>query len=122
MERFKSAVALDLSLGLYTIPLDEESQKMDSTILLWGECSYLRMLMGVACVLSMFQSILIDTLRSLDVLVYIYDILVIQQEYELTSDYLIIVKQVLQQLELVGFKANLRKSFFMQKSVKYLGY
>ena len=70
----------------------------------------------------MFQSIMTETLRGLDVLVYIDDIFIIQQESESTSDHLIQVEEVLQQLESAGFKANLRKSFFMQKSVEYLGY
>ena len=45
-----------------------------------------------------------------------------QLKTESTSDHLVKVVQVLQQLELVGFIAKLRKSYFMQKSVEYLGY
>ena len=78
--------------------------------------------MGVACAPSMFQSIMTETLRGLDVLVYIDDILVIQRVNESTEDHLQKVEQVLQRLQDAGFKANLRKSFFMQKSVEYLGY
>lgn len=33
LEKFKSATALDLPLGFYLIPLNEESQKICSTIL-----------------------------------------------------------------------------------------
>ena len=44
--------------------------------------------MGVACAPSMFQSIMTETLRGLDVLVYIDDILVIQQETESTENHL----------------------------------
>ena len=54
LERFKSATALDLSLGFYSIPLDEASQKLCSTILPWGKYKYLRMPMGVSCAPSMF--------------------------------------------------------------------
>ena len=43
LEKFKSATALDLSLGFYTIPLDEESKKLCSTILPWGKYAYERM-------------------------------------------------------------------------------
>ena len=78
--------------------------------------------MGVSCAPSMFQSIMTETLRGLDVLVYIDDILIIQRECQSTSDHLVQVEQVLHRLEQAGFKANLRKSFFMQKSVEYLGY
>ena len=79
LEKLKSATALDLCLSFYLIPLDGESQKTCSTILPWGKYSYLRMHMGVLCAPSMFQSIMIETLRGLDVLVYIDDILVIQR-------------------------------------------
>ena len=76
LERFKSATALDLSLGFYSIPLDKASQKLCSTIPPWGKYKYKRMPMGVSCAPSIFQSIMIDTLRGLDVLVYCDDILV----------------------------------------------
>ena len=69
LERFKSTTALDLSFGLYSILLDQESQKVCSMILSWGKYSYLRMPMGVSCALSMFQSIMTKMLRGLDVLV-----------------------------------------------------
>ena len=118
LEKFKSATALNLSLGFYSIPLDEASQ----TILPWDKYSYLRMPMGVSCLPSMFQSIMTDTLRGLDVLVYCDDILVIQQTSQSTKDHLIQVERVLERLQSAGFKANLRNSFFMQKSVEYLGY
>ena len=88
----------------------------------WGKYSYLSMSIGVVCALSMFQLITIETLRGLDVLIKIDDILVIQQKIESTSDHLVKVEQVLRQLKLIDFKANLRKSFFMQKNVEYLGY
>ena len=62
------------------------------------------------------------SLRGLDVLVYIDDILIIQRESQSTSEHLIQVEEVLNRLQSAGFKANLRKSFFIQKSVEYLGY
>ena len=39
LEKFVSATALDISKGLYAIPLDEESQKIypTITILPWGK-------------------------------------------------------------------------------------
>ena len=63
-----------------------------------GKYSYLRMPMGVSCAPSMFQSIMTETLRGLDVLVYIDDILIIQRESQSTSDHLIQVEEVLNQL------------------------
>ena len=70
----------------------------------------------------MFQSIITMTLRGLNVLVYCDDILVIQRQDQSTKQHLIQVEQVLKRLQSAGFKANLRKSFSMQKSVENLGY
>ena len=79
VDRFKYATVLDLSLGFYLIPFDEESQKICSTILPWGKYSYLQIPISVTCTPSMFQSIMTEILRGLDVLVYIDNILVIQR-------------------------------------------
>ena len=78
--------------------------------------------MGVSCAPSMLQWIMTNTLRGLDVLVYCDAVLVIQRQSQSTKDHLIQVEKVLERLQSVGFKANLRQSFFIQKSVEYLGY
>ena len=79
--------------------------------------------MGVACAPDIFQSIMMDMLGDLDyVLVYIDDILIIQREGESEADHLEKVETVLHRLQNKGFRANLRKSFFMQKEVEYLGF
>ena len=56
------------------------------------------------------------------VLVYIDDILILQREDETEDDHLNKIETVLSRLENKGFRANLRKSFFMQKELEYLGY
>jgi hypothetical protein len=122
LEKFKSATALDLSLGSYTIPLDEQSKKLCSTILPWGKYAYERMPMGVSCAPGLFQAVMCEVLQGLDVLIYIDDVLIIQRENESENDHLAKIQEVLHRLETAGFKANLRKSFFMQKEVDYLGY
>lgn len=96
LENFASATALDLSQGFYTIPLDEESQKLCTTILPWGNYAYQRMPMGVACAPDMFQSIIMELLRHLDYVVcYIDDILILQRTYETESDHLHKIETVL---------------------------
>ena len=102
-----------MSLGLCSIPLDQVSQKVYSTILPWGKDSFLRMHMDLLCDPSMFQSIMTETLRGLNVLVYIDDILIVQRESQSTSNHPIQVEQVLERLQSAGFKPNLRKSFFI---------
>ena len=56
------------------------------------------------------------------VLCYIDDILILQRTHETEADHLRKIETVLSLLEEAGFKANLRKSFFMQKEIEYLGY
>ena len=123
IEKFKSATALDLSQGYYSIPIDEETQKICTTVLPWGKYAYKRLAMGIACAPDIFQSIMMEILGDLDyVLVYIDDILIIQRENETEQDHLDKVETVLHRLQSKGFRANLRKSFFMQKEVEYLGW
>ena len=123
LNKFESATALDLSQGFYTIPLDEESQKICTTVFPWGKYAYLRMAMGIACAPDMFQSIMNEILGDLPyVLIYIDDVLCLQEEGESAKEHLEKLETILGRLEKAGFRANLRKSFFMQKEVKYLGY
>ena len=57
---------------------------------------------------------MIDLLGNLDyVLVYIDDILLLQRPGKTEEDHLKKIEEVLKQLEEIGFRANLRKSFFM---------
>ena len=56
------------------------------------------------------------------VLIYIDDILIIQKIGELEADHMKKIEQAFERLEAKGFRANLRKSFFMQKVVEHLGY
>ena len=53
---------------------------------------------------------------------YIDDILILQREDETEDDHLNKIETVLSRLENKDFRANLRKSFFMQKELEYLGY
>ena len=87
----------------------------------WGKDAYQRLPMGVTCAPDIFQLIMMDMLGDLDyVLVYIDDILIILREGESEADHLEKVETVLHRLQNKGFQANLQKSFFMQKEVKYL--
>ena len=56
------------------------------------------------------------------ILVYIDDIFIIQKVDESEVDHMKKIKNVLERLNAKVFGANLRKSFFMQKKVEYLGY
>ena len=54
--------------------------------------------------------------------VYLDDILIIQREGESEEDHLNKIDVVLTRLKKMDFRANLRKSFFMQQEIEYLGY
>ena len=79
--------------------------------------------MNIACAPNIFQSIMMELLGDLEhVLVYIDNILIIQKFGESEADHLMKIEEVLSRLDAKGFCANLRKSFFMQQEVEYLGY
>ena len=79
--------------------------------------------MGLASAPDIFQNIMTNLFHDLDyILVYLDDILVIQREGESEEDYLNKIDEVLTRLEKMDFRANLRKSFFMQQEIEYLDY
>ena len=101
---------MDLSQGFYSIPINEESQKLCTMVLLLGKYAYKQLPMGIACAPDIFQSIMMDLLGDLDfVLVYIDDILIVQKVRESEADHMKKIEQVLERLEAKGFCANLRK-------------
>ena len=118
---FKYATAIDLSMGYYHIPLDEESQKLCTTILPWGKYQYLRLPVGIKNSPDIFQSIMMDLLGDLEYAkTYIDDIMITSNgTYE---DHLKQIKEVLSRLEKVGFRANVRKCNFANVELDYLGY
>ena len=104
IEQFKCATAIDLLQGYYHIPLSKKAQKICTTILPWGKYSYKRLPMGLASAPDIFQSIMTDLFGDLDyVLVYIDNILVVQQKHETEEDHLQKVETVLERLENKGF-------------------
>ena len=75
------------------------------------------------CAPDIFQSIMMNLLGDIPfVLVYTDDILIIQQVGETEEGHLLKTEAVHKRLQDKGFRANLRKSFFMQKEVEYLGF
>ena len=78
MEGFTYATALDLNMGYYTIRLDPDAQKICTIILPWGKYSYLRLLMGVAGSLDIFQEKMSGLMEDLvNVRTYLDDLLII---------------------------------------------
>ncbi len=118
---FKYATAIDLSMGYYHIPLDEHSQDLCTTILPWGKYKYGKLPMGITNSPDIFQSIMSDLLGDIEYArTYIDDILITSNgSFE---DHMAKLSKVLGRLEAAGFRANVRKCFFCEDKIEYLGY
>ena len=75
---FTRATALDLSMGYYHIPLDEQAQELCTFVLPWGKYRYKKLPMGVKVACDIVQEIMSELFVDLYyVRVYIDDILII---------------------------------------------
>ena len=118
---FKRATSLDLSMGYYHIPLDEESQKLCTFGMPWGKYRYKRLPMGVKVAVDVFQEVMTELFSDLDyVRVYLDDILIIDNGT--LEDRMQKVNVCLERLEKAGFKANVQKSLFAVEELEYLGF
>jgi transposase InsO family protein len=118
---FRYATAIDLSMGYYHIPLDEESSKLCTTILPWGKYQYLRLPMGIKNSPDIFQSIMMDLLGDIEYArTYLDDILITSDGS--FQDHMNKLDTVLARLRAAGFRANVRKCYFAEDSLEYLGY
>ena len=105
LEGFTYATALDLNMGYYTIRLDPDASKICTIILPWGEYSYLRLPMGVACSPDIFQAKMSELMRTLEfVRTYINDLLCITKGS--LEDHLNKLKRVFIRLRDVRLKVN----------------
>ena len=121
LRNFKWATAIDLSMGYYHIPLDKHSQKLCTTVLPWGKYRYRKLPMGIKNSPDIFQEIMNNIFHDLEFTsVYLDDILIISNGS--FDDHLQKLKTVLERLEKHNFRANLRKCFFLEDELEYLGY
>jgi hypothetical protein len=118
---FKYATAIGLSMGYYHIPLDLEAQKLCTTILPWGKYQYKRLPIGVKTSPDIFQRIMYELLGDIpNIQVYLDDILLTSNGT--FEEHAAIMEQVLERLHKANFRANLRKCYFGEAKIYYLGY
>jgi hypothetical protein len=118
---FKYATALDLIMGYYHIPLDLEAQKSCTTILPWGKYQYKRLPMGVKTSPDIFQRIVYELLGDIpNIKVYLDDILITSNGT--FEEHAAIMEKVRDILQKANFRANLRKCYFGESKIDYLGY
>jgi hypothetical protein len=118
---FKYATAIDLSMGYYHIPLDLEAQKLCTTTFPWGKYQYKRLPMGVKTSPDIFQRIMYELLGDIhNIQVYLDDIVITSNgTFEEHAE---ILEKVLHVLQKANFRANLRKCYFGESKIDYLGY
>ena len=121
MEGFQYATSLDLNMGYYHIELTPNSSRLCTIVLPWGKYEYVRLPMGLCNSPDIFQEKMSDLMIGLEfVRVYIDDLLVVTKDT--WEDHLQKVSKVFDRLSEVGLKVNIKKSFFGQGQVEYLGY
>ena len=121
LTNFTYATAIDLSMGYYHIPLDKESQELCTTVLPWGKHRYKVLPMRIKNSVDIFQGIMMKILGDLDfVSAYLDDILIVSDGTH--EDHLKKVKIVLQRLQTANFRANVKKCFWSENHLEYLGY
>ena len=127
MEGFVYITLLDLVMGYYTLPLDEESQRICTAIFPWGKYQYCRLPMGWAGAPDCFQAAMDHLFGHLPfVICYLDDLAVITRIKEGVDDpFQTHLNQVTKVLEISakhGLSINGAKSSFFAKEAEYLGY
>jgi hypothetical protein len=80
LEGFTFAMALDLSMGYYTIRLDPDASRICTAIFPWGKYSYKRLPMGIAGSPDIFQSKMSELMEDLEYIqAYLEDLLCISR-------------------------------------------
>jgi hypothetical protein len=108
-------------MGYYHIPLDLEAQKVCTTILRWGKYQYKRLPMGVRTSPDIIQRIMYELLGDIhNIQAYLDGILITSNGT--FEEHAAITEQVLDRLQKANFRANLRKWYFGESKINYLGY
>ena len=108
-------------MGYYHIKLDVSSRKLCTFVLPWGKFEYNALPMGLCSSCDIFQEKMSDLMQGLDfVRTYIDDLLCITSSTY--DDHLSKLDKVLEKVQEAGLKVNIKKSFFCQPELEYLGY
>jgi hypothetical protein len=118
---FKYATAIDLNMGYYHILLDLEAQKLCTTILPWGKYQYKRLPMGVKTSPDVFQRIMYELLGDIPNIQVYLDYILITSNGTFEA-HAAIMENVLHILQKANFRADLRKCYFGESKIDYLGY
>jgi hypothetical protein len=118
---FKYATAINLRMGYYHTPLDLEAHKLCTTKFPWGKYQFKRLPMGVKASPYIFQRIMYDLLGDIpNIQVYLDDIIITSNGT--FEEHTPIMEQFLERLQKANFRPNLRKCYFGESKIYYLGY
>lgn len=119
---FRYFISLDLFSGYYHIPMAPESVPLTAFITQDGHYEFLRVPFGLTNAPAVFQRMLhsaLGNLRFSKVVTYLDDILIPTKD---VADALQILEEVLLIFRKHGLTLNLKKCYFLQTKIEYLGY
>lgn len=113
-------ISLDLASGYYQIPLTESAQELTAFVTPDGQYQFKRMPFGLANAPSKFQRIMNRVFSRLKyIVIYMDDILIPASSFEEGISRL---EEVLQLLAEAGLTLKLKKCYFFQKELDFLGF
>jgi hypothetical protein len=121
IDGFDWCSSLDLTKGFYNIVLDEESQKIFTTVLPWGKYAWVRMPMGYIGAPDAFQHKMDQFLGDLPFCAVFLDDVCIWTKGTF-DEHLQHIAVVLDRLNTANVRVNLKKSTFLAEKMKYLGF
>ena len=113
---------LDANTGYWQVEIDEQSRSMTTFSSHWGVYRFKRMPFGLRNAPATFQralDVILSSVRWQSALVYLDDVIIFSRNFE---DHVRDVQTTLSLLQKHGLSLKLRKSFFFQSSVDYLGH
>ncbi|XP_057711364.1 uncharacterized protein K02A2.6 [Corythoichthys intestinalis] len=110
---------IDLAAAYQQVLLDEESKKYTTVNTHKGLFVYSRLCFGINSAVSIFQRIMENVMKDLNVVVYLDDLLVMGRD---EAEHLMNLDRVLQRLQENGLRVKKSKCDFGKTQIEYLGH
>jgi len=121
MEKFKYATTIDLNMGYYSMPLDEEAKKLCFISLPWGLYRYEILPQGIKPATDIFQQRMNALHYDMKAVATFLDN-VMALGYDTFDDHLVQVTKVVKRLLAAGMQVNADKCKWFHHAVTYLGF
>jgi len=121
MEKFKYATTIDLNMGYYSMPLEENAKKLCVISLPWGLYQYEVLPQGIKPATDIFQqrmNALYHDMNTVDT--FLDDTMILG--HSTFDDHLADVIEVLKRLLAAGMQVNAEKCKWFHHAVTYLGF